>query len=434
MGFGVSGSYAVVFLAVLVSLGTVYGVLSNTTEQVTNALDDELTRADETGRTVINITSADYRNNTLQLEVENTGDTALSVSDTDLLVDGEYVLEENRTSAVSGNGDTDGWARGQTLALSVDLPTPDRVKVVTEHGVAATAAVDLGLTANARPGTNGTLTANVAFTDSSSSLRSYGRDDQFTDYSGRATAVGPPKSDFVAGGVKEVPSVRSEGDVVVTTATGDRTVLASGAKTEFTRLSAGRWQGSNSSVFYVESGTRDILRVTSDGTTTPIEANSDIEAEGIAGLGDVDDDGADELVYGGNGPGGTSNSVVYVDDDGTVLGTQAGYGTNNGIGLGEPADFDGDGTSRVPYVDGSNDIRLVDDNGRTTKLVGGGVAAKTPMATGNFDGDDPVEIYFVGADNDDLLILDNVTVDNTVRTVTDSQGTSAAADNDAGVA
>ena len=107
MGFGVSGSYVVVFLAVLVSLGTVYGVLSNTTERVTDALDDELTRADETGRTDINITSADYRNDTLQLEIENTGDTALSVSDTDLLVDGEYVLEKNRTSAVSGNGDTD---------------------------------------------------------------------------------------------------------------------------------------------------------------------------------------------------------------------------------------------------------------------------------------------------------------------------------------
>ena len=236
----------------------------------------------------------------------------------------------------------------------------------------------------------------------------------------------------MAEGVKEVPSVRSNGDVVVTTATGDQTVLASGAKTDFTRLSAGRWQGSNSSVFYVESGTRDIVQVTSDGTTTPIEAAPNTEAEGIAGLGDIDD-GADELVYGGNGPGGTSSSVVYVDDDGTVVGTQAEYGTNNGIGLDEPADFDGDGTSRVPYVDGSNDIRLVDDSGRTTELVGGGVAAKAPMATGNFDGDDPLEIYFVGADDDALLVLDNATVDNAVRTVTDSQGTSATADNDAGV-
>jgi flagellar protein FlaF len=422
MGLEVSASYAIIALAVFISLGTMYGAVSNTAERVSDALEDERRQFHEMFRTDFTITSADYRRNTLRVDIKNTGQTKLSVSDTDLLVDGKYISEQNRTSTLSGSDSTNLWAPGETLELRVDLPTPDRVKVVTKHGFAARSSVAAF-----------SLTANVAFTNSSSSLRSYGLDNQFTSYAQTATAVGPPVSDFVSETTKEIPSVNSSGDVVVTTATGERTILASNAKSGSARLSAGRWQDSDPSIFYVESGTKDIIRVTSDGTTTAINANSDIEAQGVAGIGDIDGDGSDELIYGGNGPDGTSNSVVYIDEDGTVVGTQVGYGTNNGIGLGEPADFDGDGTVRVPYVDGSNNIKLVDDSGSTTKLISSGAAVKAPMATGNFDGDDLHEMYFVGSGNGELKILDNATVDNTVRTVTDNQGTSVTADNDAGV-
>jgi flagellar protein FlaF len=422
MGFEVSATYAIIALVVFISLGTFYGAVSNTAEQVTESLEDEQNQFHEVFRTDFTITSVGYSGNTLRLDVKNTGETKLSVAETDLLVDGEYILATNRTSTVSGSGSTNLWAPGETLELSVELTSPDRVKVVTKHGIAATESVAVF-----------SLTANVAFTNSSSSLRSYGIDNSFTSYTGTATAVGPPISDFVSQNTKEIPSVNSSGDVVVTTATDERTVLASNAKTGSARLSAGRWQDSDPSLFYVESGTKDIIRVTSDGTTTPITANSDIEAQGVAGIGDIDGDGSDELIYGGNGPDGTSNSVIYVDEDGTIVGTKIGYGVNNGIGLGEPADFDSDGTVRVPYVDGSNNINLVDDSGGTTQLISSGAAAKAPMATGDFDDDDLLEIYFVGSSNGELKILDNATVDNTVRTVTDDQGTSATADNDAGV-
>lgn len=426
MGFGVSASYAIVVLALLISLGAMYGTVSNTGERTADAIADQQRQFDEMLRTNVTITSADYRGNTLTLDVENTGQTQLSVSDTDLLVDGEYIVEANRSSTVSGDGSTDVWSQGETLELSVDLPTPDRVKIVTEYGVAVTTTVEVF-----------SLTANVAFTNSSSFLRSYGSDNQFTNYTGTATAVGPPITNFVSENTKEIPSINSSGDVVVATARGDRTILASGAKTSSSRLSAGRWQGSEPSVFFPKSSSKNITRVTRDGTTTEIDANLDIDAQGIAGIGDIDGDGADELIYGSNdGPiEGASNSIAYVDDDGTLAGTQVGYGTNNNVGLGEPADFDGDGTVRVPIVDGGNDILLVDDAGGTQKVLSSGTAAKAPMATGNFDGDDHLEIYFLdGSSPNTLKLLDNVTVDNTVRTVTDDQGDTISGDIGVGVA
>lgn len=422
MGFGVSGSYALLFIALLVSIGTLYGAVSNTSERVTDAMGEDQSQSHEMQRTDITITSANYRAGTLRLEIENAGDTTLSVSDTDLLVDGEYIVEGNRTSTVSGNGNTDLWVQGKTLELRVDMPPPDRVKTVTEHGIAAVTSVKVF-----------SLTANVAFTNGSDALRSYGADNQFTDYPGTATAVGAPISNFAAENTKEIPSVNSSGDVIITTATDERTILASNAKTGSTRLSAGRWQSSDPSIFYVNNS-KHIIRVNSSGETTPVSAKSNIKAQGVAGIGDIDDDSADELIYGGNGPGGISDSIAYVDDDGTLVGTEAGYGTNNGIGIGEPADFNGDGTVRVPYVDGSNDIYLVDGNGDTTKLTSNGPAIKAPIATGNFDGDDPLEIYFVGSGSNELEVLDNVTVDNTIKTVKDSSGNSTTADDDAGVA
>ena len=420
MGFEVSGSYAVIGMAVLIGFGMLYAAGSNTGEEVTDALEDDQSQSHGISHTDFIVISAEYRVNTLRVELKNTGETVLSVSDTDLLVDGEYVSEADRISTVSGRTNSDLWGPEETLELRVDTAVPSRVKVVTEYGIATTSLVDAF-----------TLTADVAFTNDVSSLKSYSTDNQFTNYLGTATAVGPPVSNFVSENTREVPSINNS-EVIVTTATGDRTRLAANGKSGSTRLSAGRWQGSNGSVFYVESGTKDIIRVTSSGTTTAIAANSDIEAQGVAGIGDIDGDGEDELIYGGNSPAGASNSIVYIDENGTVIGTGVGYGTNNGIGLGEPADFNGDGVVRVPYVDGSNNIKLASSDGTTTELSSG-TAVKVPLATGNFDGDEPLEIYFAGTGNGELKVLDNATVDNTVRTVTDEQGNPVTVSDDAGV-
>jgi archaellum component FlaF (FlaF/FlaG flagellin family) len=422
MGIEISASYAVLAFALFICVGLMYGSVSNATERITNSLEDERGQSDTFRQMDITITGADYAAGTLRVSVKNTGTAELSISATDILVDGRYITDGSRDSTIVGENTTDVWASGETLELRVDLPPPEYVKIVTEYGVAARIPVDVFR-----------QTANVAFTDDSDSLRSYGFDGRYTNYPGTASAVGPPISNFVTQNAKELPSVSSSGNVTVATETGDRIVLASDARAGFTRLSVGRWQGTAPSIFYVNA-TSHIIRVTSNGTTTPIDANSEIEAQGVAGTGDIDGDDSAELIYGGNGPSGTSNSIVYIDDDGTVVGTGVGYGTNNGIALGEPADFDGDGVVRVPYVDGSNNINLAGENGTTTALTSGGAAAKAPVATGNFDGDDPLEIYFVGANSGELEVLDNATRDNTIRTITDDQGNTTTIDNDAGAA
>lgn len=68
------------------------------------------------------------------------------------------------------------------------------------------------------------------------------------------------------------------------------------------------------------------------------------------------------------------------------------------------------------------DVSKLADNDRITAELSSGTAVKVPLVTGNLDGDEPLEIYFAGTGNGELKVLDNATVDNTVRTGTGEQG------------
>ena len=138
MGFGVSGSTAVIFLGVLIASGTLYTAAAGTAEQVSEARSAEGEELLDRRNTVINVASVTYNNSTdtLNVTVTNNGTTTLSVEDTSFLVDNEYVRPT--TTAVDGNGATDVWAPDQALVVTVTAdPTPDRVKAVAENGVAA---------------------------------------------------------------------------------------------------------------------------------------------------------------------------------------------------------------------------------------------------------------------------------------------------------
>ncbi|MCU4717147.1 flagellin [Halapricum hydrolyticum] len=144
MGFSVSGSAAIVFVGLFIAFGTFYTASTNTVEEMTDANDDWQDRQLAQQNTEIEIVAAVYDNETerLVVEVNNTGATVLSVNDTDLLVDNEY-----RTASrdVDGDAGTDIWAPGQRLTYSVSAASqPDRVKVATETGVAATEVVTRG--------------------------------------------------------------------------------------------------------------------------------------------------------------------------------------------------------------------------------------------------------------------------------------------------
>ena len=147
MGFSVSGATVILFLGIFISFGVAYTAANDGFERVsdayTDSTDDELTRKN----TAISVADASVANEGGQLylnvSVNNTGSTALSVNDTDILIDGIYTGHtEMATLEVDGDDATDLWLPGETLQANVSVESrPTRVKVVTGPGVAATEVV-----------------------------------------------------------------------------------------------------------------------------------------------------------------------------------------------------------------------------------------------------------------------------------------------------
>lgn len=138
MGFSVSGSTALIFLAILVASGTLYTDVSNSAEVVSDAKNERQERLLDRDNTDVEITNAQYNNSTgaLVIEVENRGLTTLSVSKTSLLVDNSYVQLDNVTK-VEGDDSTDIWAQKETLTINAGTydSAPESLKIVTEYGV-----------------------------------------------------------------------------------------------------------------------------------------------------------------------------------------------------------------------------------------------------------------------------------------------------------
>lgn len=137
MGFAASGATAVLFVGLLVCFGVLFPVVERTAERHADARDRRGEASLDRQNTAIAIESATYNatNETLELRVTNEGSTVLAVARTDLLVDGEYVAFE---ATVAGE-DRETWLPGETLrVVAAVADDPDRVKVVTERGVADT--------------------------------------------------------------------------------------------------------------------------------------------------------------------------------------------------------------------------------------------------------------------------------------------------------
>jgi len=144
MGVSTSASLLIVFIVVFVALGWVYTAGSNAVDRVSDAQSEQFQQYDAIQRTSINVTAATYDTGTLTVRINNTGSERLSVNATDVLVDGEFVSTDAFTATVDGEA-TDRWGLEQQLVLTTDSVStaPDRVKVVTEAGIAATARVEV---------------------------------------------------------------------------------------------------------------------------------------------------------------------------------------------------------------------------------------------------------------------------------------------------
>ncbi len=418
MTLSASASYAVLGVALFFIVGSFFMAVGNGGELVGDATDDRVERTERQADTDITfVSAASTGGSQLTITVKNTGETRLSTEETDLLVNGQYIERSTRTTSVGGSTSDQVWAPGELLLVTASVTSPERATVVTEHGVEALSAVNPFALAN-----------TIVFTArSGSEIRTLNATGVVTSFGETADVIGPAVSEFTSKDTIEVPAVDSSGNVFVVDESGTRTQLATGAKSTKSKLAAGLWQGSSPSVFFVKNG--DIFRATASGSTTQVTSGRD--ADGVAGIIDFDGDGANELVYGGND--GNSDAVKYIDDDGSFTDPGGpGYGVNKGIGLGEPADFNGDGTARTPIIDGSQNILLVDHNGNTVTL-GGGNAAKSPLGTADLDLDGSPEIYFA-QNNRKLKYIDDVTGSNTIKDVTDAQNNQPRGERETGVA
>ena len=145
MGFSVSGSAAVIFVATFVGFGMFYSATTNSMELVNDARDDQQERLLEQENTAIRLAAVEYNSTSdwLNVTVVNTGATELAVSDVDLLADNSYVVPD-RTD-VDDDAGTDLWLPRETLRINASVASnpslvddPGRVKLVTGPGIAAT--------------------------------------------------------------------------------------------------------------------------------------------------------------------------------------------------------------------------------------------------------------------------------------------------------
>ena len=158
MGFSVSGATALLLIAFLISFGAFYTASTGAVDQVQDAQVDQTDRSIETLNTEIEIVSDETSYNEtgdweLTVVARNTGASTLQVDDLSLLVDGKYISFDSDDVGLSEPEGDSLWIPQQRLEITIDIETTDElndedfddrvtIKLVTEHGIAATDRVE----------------------------------------------------------------------------------------------------------------------------------------------------------------------------------------------------------------------------------------------------------------------------------------------------
>ena len=260
------------------------------------------------------------------------------------------------------------------------------------------------------------LSATAVFTDDSKSIRTAENSTGTTKLVANAEVLGPLVSNIDGNGSEDIPYVPAGGTTVhiVNPDGSNATELSSNnAKSSKSLLGVGRWDGARTSVYFADDNGATIYRTNpSEGDVEVVKPENGVSA--VAGPADIDGDDTNELVYAddsqvlryfepGAGPGKAKGTKIYD------------IGSNDGIGLGRPADFDGDGTARIPVVDGSGRLVLVDSTGSGTELVGSSFdVAKSPVAAVDWDEDGKLEVMYLTTSGG-LKYVDDITGSPTVK-------------------
>jgi len=255
-------------------------------------------------------------------------------------------------------------------------------------------------------------------------------------------ALGPASLDLTDDGITDVPYVTTNGKIKITNETNQTTTIADSSSgvidgniaRQKTRLAVGEWNGSDPSVFFVDDNDNKIYRVPPGGSPQVV-ANPSNGANSVLAVANVDGDGDDELVFADG-----SQALRYVDPgDGIEKMKNAGTGSNNGIGSGSVADFDGDGKHVFVAVGGSNEIKLIgakaSENGEGTESIPTGTAKakKAPATVADVDADGEDEIVYVGNDDGKVKYIDDVDGARNVKFLRDEDGNKVDGSDETGI-
>lgn len=375
--------------------------------------------ADENGVLSLDV-AADVHTGTTEQLVNTSNDLASDVSVTvtvtsaatdygDLIVDGTNVGDSTTYTLVSGDAQRvdfktvcDGGIAGKDVTFNVSVEA-DGLSGVANRSV----PIEDG---------NCDLARGVVYaTPSDRDLRTI-RNGSDANYDATNVQVtGPMTEDLDGDGRAEIPFVNgSSGDVYAVDRTNESMqlldasahsgTLGSGAETAKSKLAVGVWNDSGPAVFFVDDDESYIYYVNQTDAVEVVHASNGASA--VVGVLDYDGDGATEVVFVDG-----SQQLRYVEEDGSTIRevSNGGTGSNNGVGAGTPADFDGDGTPRAPIVDGSDQLAVVTADGNKTilKESGNAISAdKAPVASFDWDDDGTPEILF--RDAGVLYVADDV--------------------------
>jgi hypothetical protein len=336
--------------------------------------------------------------------VDLTGTNEISV------VAGDLMLRENEQDDSTTTLSPGTIAAGDTYAFQI-VTASDRTGKVTDDVVVDLERPD-GVSVRAE------RTVTVEFKVSARLVYGVGEDLRVYDAvqdlvknpsdTGSIDAIGATAADVTGDGSVDIPYVDNN-DLYITSVGGSNTQIPIGNKPkpnkQKTRLSVGRWPPASLSgplVFFADHKGKSIYVVDSSGATEEIASPGD-GVGGVSGVADIDGDGETEMVFLDG-----SQQLQYLEQDGTTTAIpNGGVGSNNSAGFGPPVDFTGNGTLRIPFVDGSNQPALVDHAGNKVALAGG-VAKKAAVGPVDIDSDGDLEFMYIGNSSGDIEYIDDV--------------------------
>jgi hypothetical protein len=310
-----------------------------------------------------------------------------------------------------------------TDTISLELSGPDEIDIEVERN----------LTVNAKSG------GQLVYAVNKGDIRVYDAVNDAEQDPPEFTPSGnnpkPIKADIIganAANIKgddnaDIPYLnKSENSVYTTDVGGGTYEIPKGNKPKLkkqkTRVALRKWppaslpqdpENPENLLLFADNNASKIIAIDSDGNDEVI-ANPSNGCGGVAGVADIDCDGEDEMVF-----VDSSQQMRYLNQDGTTTKIQnGGVGSNNSTGFGPPADLDGDGIIEIPFIDGSQNPAIVTAGGKKTLLDSSGIAKKAAITPVDIDDDGELEFAFLGNSSGEIKYIEDIGETNTVKTLT----------------